>query len=107
MYISHTVTSCATPGASGSGPFLLRARPAVLPVPPHPPFLLIPSSATGAARSNRRRERRARSSSRSSGVDGYSGSTNGLGATSDAPLTRVTVAGARVSVEAADESRLG
>ena len=41
------------------------------------------------------------------GVDGYTGSTNGLGATSDAPLKRVTVNGARVSVEAAGESTLG
>src|SRR5713101_7028131 len=41
------------------------------------------------------------------GGDGYTGSTNGLGATSDAPLKRVTVNGARVTVEAADESKLG
>jgi len=41
------------------------------------------------------------------GGDGYTGSTNGLGATSDAPLKRVTVNGARVAVEAADESKLG
>ena len=39
--------------------------------------------------------------------DGYTGSTNGLGATSDAPLKSVTVNGARVSVEAADDSKLG
>ena len=39
--------------------------------------------------------------------DGYAGSTNGLNATSESALKRVTVTGTRVSVEAADESKLG
>jgi hypothetical protein len=39
--------------------------------------------------------------------DGYAGSTNGLNATSESPLRRVTVNGARVAIEAADESKLG
>jgi hypothetical protein len=39
--------------------------------------------------------------------DVYAGSTNGLNATSESPLQRVTVNGARVSIEAADDSKLG
>lgn len=39
--------------------------------------------------------------------DGYTGSTNGLNASSEFPLTRVTVNGTRVSVEAQDDSKLG
>jgi len=39
--------------------------------------------------------------------DGYAGSTNGLNATSEIPLKRVTVDGAKVSLEASAESRLG
>ena len=39
--------------------------------------------------------------------DVYAGSTNGLNATSESPLRRVTVNGARVSIEAADDSKLG
>jgi hypothetical protein len=39
--------------------------------------------------------------------DGYAGATNGLNAASESPLRRVTVNGARVSIEAAGESTLG
>jgi len=39
--------------------------------------------------------------------DGYAGSTNGLNATSEIPLKKLTVDGARVSLEASAESRLG
>ncbi len=39
--------------------------------------------------------------------DGYAGSTNGLNASSEAALKRVTVNGASLSIEAADESKLG
>jgi hypothetical protein len=37
----------------------------------------------------------------------YAGSTNGLNATSESPLRRVAVNGARLSIEAADNSKLG
>jgi hypothetical protein len=39
--------------------------------------------------------------------DGYSGSTNGLNASSESALKRVTVTGASLAIEAADESKLG
>jgi hypothetical protein len=39
--------------------------------------------------------------------DGYAGSTNGLNATSEIPLKKLTVDGAKVSLEASAESRLG
>jgi hypothetical protein len=39
--------------------------------------------------------------------DVYAGSTNGLNATSESPLRRVLVNGAHVSIEAADDSKLG
>ena len=39
--------------------------------------------------------------------EGYAGSTNGLNATSEIPLRKLTVDGAKVSLEAAAESRLG
>jgi hypothetical protein len=39
--------------------------------------------------------------------DGYAGSTNGLNASSEAPLKRVTVNGAMLSIEAGDDSKLG
>ena len=39
--------------------------------------------------------------------DGYAGSTNGLNASSEAALKRVTVNGATMSIEAADDSKLG
>ena len=39
--------------------------------------------------------------------DGYAGSTNGLNASSESALKRVTVNGTQVSVEAADDSKLG
>jgi hypothetical protein len=39
--------------------------------------------------------------------DGYAGSTNGLNASSEAALRRVTVNGASLSIEAADDSKLG
>ena len=40
-------------------------------------------------------------------ADGYAGSTNGLNASSESALKRVTVDGARVTVEASDDSKLG
>jgi len=39
--------------------------------------------------------------------DGYAGSTNGLNASSESPLKRVTVNGTALSVEAGDDSKLG
>ena len=39
--------------------------------------------------------------------DQYAGSTNGLNASSESALKRVTVAGTRLSIEAADDSKLG
>jgi len=39
--------------------------------------------------------------------DGYAGSTNGLNAVSEIPLRTLTVDGAKVSLEASAESRLG
>jgi hypothetical protein len=39
--------------------------------------------------------------------DVYAGSTNGLNATSESPLRRVAVNGTRLSIEAADDSKLG
>ena len=39
--------------------------------------------------------------------DGYAGSTNGLNASSESALKRVTVTGATLSIEAADDSKLG
>jgi hypothetical protein len=39
--------------------------------------------------------------------DGYAGSTTGLNAASESALKRVTVDGARLSIEAADDSKLG
>ena len=39
--------------------------------------------------------------------DVYAGSTNGLNATSESALKRVTVNGAALSIEAADDSKLG
>ena len=39
--------------------------------------------------------------------DGYAGSTNGLNASSESALKRVTVNGTQVTVEAADDSKLG
>ena len=39
--------------------------------------------------------------------EGYAGSTNGLNATSESALKRVTVSGALLSIEAADDSKLG
>ena len=39
--------------------------------------------------------------------DGYAGSTSGLSASSESALKRVTVNGTKVSVEAADDSKLG
>jgi len=40
-------------------------------------------------------------------ADGYAGSTNGLNASSESALKRVTVDGTRVTVEASDDSKLG
>jgi hypothetical protein len=39
--------------------------------------------------------------------DGYAGSTNGLNASSESALKRLTVSGAKVSLEAGDDSKLG
>ena len=39
--------------------------------------------------------------------DGYAGSTNGLNASSESALKRVTVSGAHVTLEAVDESKIG
>jgi hypothetical protein len=39
--------------------------------------------------------------------DGYAGSTNGLNATSEVPLKKIAVDGAKLSIEAFSESRLG
>ncbi len=39
--------------------------------------------------------------------DGYSGSTTGVGESSESPLTRVSVAGTRVTIEGAADSKLG
>jgi hypothetical protein len=39
--------------------------------------------------------------------DGYAGSTNGLNATSESALKRVAVRGSRLTIEAADDSKLG
>jgi len=39
--------------------------------------------------------------------DGYAGSTNGVNASSESALKRVTVDGSRLTIEAADDSKLG
>ena len=39
--------------------------------------------------------------------EGYAGSTNGLNASSESALKRVTVSGAKLTIEASDESKLG
>ena len=39
--------------------------------------------------------------------DGYAGSTNGLNASSESALKRVTASGAKLSIEASDDSKLG